>query len=438
MRPLVTSPDAGQTRLSPSHDARLIPLIRALRSTQVDCELTLPNAKPIQIGDRDRPPAFRVAVRKRSLLDARVTELSLGAAYVSGEIDIKVCGKDLKERAENTTAVFKLRDSLRSGTSTRQALRFGADLALTRPTRMNARAIKHHYSLPDDFYAMFLDPKWRFYSQGMFDDDDPYTGAELLNPEAVLEAAAELKLRDMASALRLLESDGKGPKKRILDIGAGWGGLVKYCHENGVRTTSLTLSETSAEYVCALNTDPDSEVLVEDLLDHRRREFYDGVVIFGVIEHIPNYARFCRRVWDALKPGGRLYLDASATKEKYALSAFARRYTWQGAHSCLALPDMIEELIFHGFKICRVKNGTTDYERTMRLWALRLEQNHDDIAARWGETVYRSFRVFLWGGVAGFRQERLQAYSLVAERSQDPGPRPGRLRRAGHFAASLR
>jgi cyclopropane-fatty-acyl-phospholipid synthase len=420
-------PLTGQTLPSASHDARLIPLIRALRKTNVGCELILPNAKPIRIGDL--PPAVRVTVRKRTVLDVRVTELSLGAAYVRGDIDIQLCGAGPETRATNATALFKLRDSLPSGLSARQALRFGSDLALTQPTRMNAGAIKHHYSLPDAFYAAFLDPTWRFYSQGMFKGD--YTATELLNPQATLKAAAWWKLDHMAAALGLRTG------QRILDIGAGWGGLVQYCNGRGVRTTSLTLSERSAEYVGAL-ADPDSEVLVEDLLDHRRREFYDGVVIFGVIEHIPNYARFCRRVWDALKPGGRLYLDASATKEKYALSAFARRYTWQGAHSCLALPDMIEELIFHGFKICEVRNGTSDYERTMRLWALRLDRNHDYIAARWGESVYRSFRVFLWGGVAGFQDDRLQAYTLVAQRGEHPGPRPGRLKRGAHFAASLR
>jgi cyclopropane-fatty-acyl-phospholipid synthase len=426
--PSLLTTDTSQTRPSASHDARLVALVRALRETKVGCELILPQAKPIQIGDQ--PPAFRVTVRRRSVLNARVTELSLGAAYVNGDIDIDICGAAPERRARNATAVFKLRDSLRSGTSAGQAVRFGADLALTRPTRMNARAIKHHYSLPDPFYATFLDPTWRFYSQGAF--DDPYTAAELMNPRAALESAAERKLKHMAMALSL----EKG--QRILDIGAGWGGLVRYCNDHGVRTTSLTLSEASAEYVRAFNKVPDSEVLVEDLLDHRRREFYDGAVIFGVIEHIPNYAHFCRRVWDALKPGGCLYLDASATKEKYALSAFARRYTWQGAHSCLALPDMIEELIFHGFEIHEIRNGTTDYERTMRLWALRLERNHNYIAARWGETVYRSFRVFLWGGVAGFQTDRLQAYTLVARRGQHKGPRPGRLKRTAHFAASLR
>jgi cyclopropane-fatty-acyl-phospholipid synthase len=420
--------DPDQTRPSAGRDARLLTLLRALRKIGVGCELIVPEANPIRVGDP--PLAFRVTVHKRSVLDARVTELSLGAAYVSGDIDIQVYGEWAGKRAENAAAVFKLRDSLPSGISVGQALRFGTDLALTRPTRMNARAIKHHYSLPDAFYATFLDPEWRFYSQGMF--SDVYTAGELVKPQVTLEAAAERKLDHMAYELGLRTG------QRILDIGAGWGGLVKYCNPLGVHTTSLTLSETSAEYVCALNTDPASEVLVEDLLEHRRREFYDAVVIFGVIEHIPNYARFCRRVWDALKPGGRLYLDASATKEKYALSAFARRYTWQGAHSCLALPDMIEELIFNGFTIRQVRKGTNDYERTMRLWALRLEENHDFIAARWGESVYRSFRVFLWGGVAGFQDDRLQAYTLVAQRGEHPGPRPSRLKRGAHFAASLR
>ena len=112
----------------------------------------------------------------------------------------------------------------------------------------------------------------------------------------------------------------------------------------------------------------------EDFLEYRAWQAYDHVVIFGVIEHIPNYARFCERVWDALKPGGKLYMDASATKEKYAASAFTRRYTWTGAHSCLALPDMLQELIRHGFHVEQVRNETEDYRLTMRKWAEKLDR----------------------------------------------------------------
>ena len=42
------------------------------------------------------------------------------------------------------------------------------------------------------------------------------------------------------------------------------------------------------------------------------------------------------------------FLDASATREKYAASAFTRDYTWRGPHSCLALPDLLQELLYAG------------------------------------------------------------------------------------------
>jgi cyclopropane-fatty-acyl-phospholipid synthase len=413
-----------------SDDARIVDLVRALHEIEAECEVTLPWGPPIRVGEG--PVRFRLKLQNEQLLRSALTQLSLGRAYVQGDVDIEVVGNDddPKTLVDNAMSVFKVRDAIRSGTSVGQALRLAAELAVSRPTRVNAGAIAHHYSMDDEFYHTFLDPEYHFYSQCMF--DDPEEPTEFLAPWTALVAAAERKLKHMAAALQLREG------MRILDIGAGWGGLMRYCNERGVHVTSLTLSEKSGQFVRELVKDDDSEVIVEDLLEHRRREYYDAVVIFGVIEHIPTYRRFCERVWDALKPGGRLYLDASATKQKYASSAFTRRYTWKGPHSCLALPDMIEELLFHGFEIVDVHNGTRDYERTMRAWALRLDSNHVKIAERWGEYVYRTFRVFLWGGTQGFHTDRLQAYTLVAERRADEGPRPGRLQRAAQFATSLR
>jgi cyclopropane-fatty-acyl-phospholipid synthase len=413
-----------------SDDARIVDLVRALREIEAECEVTFPWGPPIRVGEG--PLRFRLKLHNEQLLRSALTQMSLGRAYVQGDVDIDVVGNDddPKTLVDNAMSVFQVRDAIRSGTSVGQALRLAAELAVSRPTQVNARAIQHHYSLGDDFYHKFLDPRYHFYSQCMFGDRDEEQ--ELVDPSTALVSAARRKLAHMNRALQLREG------MHILDIGAGWGGLVKYCNRRGVHVTSLTLSEDSASYVRKHINDRHSEVIVEDLLDHRRRGFYDAVVIFGVIEHIPTYRRFCERVWDALKPGGRLYLDASATKQKYASSAFTRRYTWKGPHSCLALPDMIEELLFHGFEIVDVHRGTRDYERTMRAWALRLDANHDEIADRWGEYVYRTFRVFLWGGVQGFHSNRLQAYTLVAERHAQKGPRPGRLQRAAQFAASLR
>ena len=388
--------------------APIVELTQALRQLGAPCELVLPNGEVLSFGHG--AAEFRIAVRNKLPLTRPLTDLSLAQAYVDGDIDVE----------GNLMALLGLRDMLHFAISLSQVARVGAELLIP-ATIANARAIEHHYSLGDDFYLTFLDRTYHFYSQCLFRSEDE-----------TLEEAAENKVQSMCSALDLQ------PGMRLLDIGGGWGGLAAFGGEHGVHVTSLTLTHESADYIrrrtATLNVPAD--VLVEDILDHYPRRPYDHAVIFGVIEHIPNYRRFCERVWAALRPGGRLYLDASATREKYAASAFAREYTWHGPHSCLAVQDIIQELLFHGFDVLEVRRETRDYELTMGHWAKRFDDAHRYVADRWSESVYRAFRVFLWGGTHGFRTNRLQAYTVIAERRPDAGPRPGNLRRMGHFVAS--
>jgi cyclopropane-fatty-acyl-phospholipid synthase len=387
-------------------------LERSLAGAGLACDLTLPGGCSQQLGHQ--PPAFRLVVHNDRLLRAPLSDYELARAYVEGDVDIEVYG--------DVTALYRLRDTVPARVSVPQALRFASEFLLP-PTWVNSRAIRHHYTLDDQLYLTFLDRRYHLYSHCLFASD-----AE------ELEDAAEHKLAAMWNAL------GLQPGMRLLDIGGGWGGAAVYCSSRGVHVTSLTLTEQSADFIRArlAAAGLPGDVHVEDLLNHRPSRPYDHAVIFGVIEHIPTYRRFCRRIWDLLTPGGRLYLDASATREKYAASPFTRHYTWRGPHSCLAVQDLIAELLFHGFHVLRVRQESRDYELTMRHWAQRLDDSHDVVAERSSERVYRAFRVFLWGGAHAFQTNRLQAYSLLAERSSQPGPRPGNLRRLGHYVLSLR
>jgi cyclopropane-fatty-acyl-phospholipid synthase len=374
-------------------------------------EVQLPDGAVITFGDS--PPAFRVVLKNQRALRTRWNEFALGKAYVEGDIDLE----------GDLMALLDARDQLGFTPHTiGQFLVLAGQLVLP-PTLVNRRAIGYHYTLGDDFYLSFIDSRYRFYSHCIFKSDDE-----------TLEEAAEHKLESMWNALDLK------PGMRLLDIGGGWGGVIEYCGPRGVHVTSLTLVEDSAAYIRNVIKEKDTigEVRVEDILKHTPAEKYDHAVIYGVIEHIPNYRLFCQQVWASLKPGGRLYVDASATKQKYAMSAFTRHYTWRGHHTFLAMQDMVEELLFNGFEIMEVKRETHDYELTIKGWAENLDAAHDKIAAQWGEELYRSFRIFLWGGAHAFRTNRLQAYHLVAERRADPGPRPGLARRLGGFLASLR
>jgi len=381
-----------------------------LEGTGVAGEVRLADGTLLRCGDG--APRFRVTLHRDDALRRGLDELSLGRAYVEGDLDLE----------GDLLALFDVRKTLARGIPWSARLNFLVQLLLRPPSWVNRKAIHHHYTLGDEFYLSFIDRRWRFYSHGIFHDE-----AE------TLEEASTHKLETMFRALDLK------PGMRLLDIGGGWGGALEYCAERGVEVTSLTLAEDSQRYLTRLIEERSlpARVLFQDFLQYRPEQPYDAVVIYGVIEHIPNYRHFCRRAWECLAPGGRLYMDASASKEKFDMSAFTRHYIWHGTHTFLSLQDIVQEFLFHGFQVLEVADESRDYELTMRHWAERFDAARDTIVERWGEQVYRAFRIYLWGGCHAFREDNLQAYHLVVRKGVSPGPRPGLLRRAGHFVRGL-
>ncbi|HEX4965447.1 MAG TPA: class I SAM-dependent methyltransferase [Thermoanaerobaculia bacterium] len=386
-------------------------LARLLDGTGVPCEMVLPSGEAIRCGDG--PPKFRVLVHSDRALRGAYDELALGRAYMEGEIDIE----------GDVWSAFEVRRLLQDRARMSQLLRFLVNLFLIAPTRINRRSIDFHYTLGDDFYHSFIDSRYHFYSQGLFHTEDES-----------LEEASEHKLETLFAALRL------APGMRLLDIGGGWGGVTRYCAARGVHVTSLTLAQDSYNYIRNVLDTPGfaGEVHLQDFLEHRPERPYDAIVILGVIEHIPTYRRFCELVWADLAPGGRIYMDASASHEKYEVGSFTRQYIWQGSHSFLCVQDMVQEFLFHGFEVEEVKCETRDYELTMRHWAERLDAARDFIVKGWGEKVYRAFRLYLWGGTHALHANTMQAYHLVARRGEQKGPRPGFFRRAGMFLRELK
>jgi cyclopropane-fatty-acyl-phospholipid synthase len=385
-------------------------LAALLASLDTPGEIQLPDGTVVATGTGD--PRYRVIFRTASALRTPMTELDVGRSYISGEIEVE----------GDISALFDARERLRNQIPLRQKVRFVYDF-LRSATQMNAKAINDHYSYGDDFFLTFMDTRYRLYSHGTF-----------ASPDDTLENASGRKLEAMFTALDLK------PGMRLLDIGGGWGGVTQYCGARGVHVTTLTIAPDSARYIQRLIAEKDlpGEVFLQDFLVHQPTALYNHAVIYGVIEHIPNYARFAHRVWDVLEPGGRLYLDGSAAVEKFTASAFTRKYIWPGAHAFMTVQDVMAELLFHGFEIVEVKRETRDYELTMLEWARRLERASDQIIARWGAETYRVFRLYLWGGTHAFRTNALQAYHLVAERRPSAGPRPSIVRRMVQFLGSLR
>jgi cyclopropane-fatty-acyl-phospholipid synthase len=373
-------------------------------------EIQLPNGTIVAVDTGD--PVYRMIFRSERALRTPMTELSVGRAFVAGDIEVE----------GDIGALFEARHMIREKVPLRQQIQFLYDF-IRPPTKMNVEAVGEHYGRGDDLYLTFIDKRFRLYTQGLFH-----------RPDETIEEASDHKLETMFTSLGLKRG------MRLLDIGGGWGGVTQYCGARDVHVTTLTLEPNSARYVQRLIDDNDlpGDVFLQDFLNHRPKQPYDHAVACGAIEHIPNYRRFARTVWDVLKPGGRLYLDGSAAVEKFTVSSFTRDSIWRGAHTYMTLQDVTAELLYHGFEILDVTRETRDYELTVLEWARRLEMAKDDIIAGWGQETYRLFRLYFWGSAHAFRTNAVQASHLVAERTMSPGPRPSTSRRILQFLGNLR
>src|SRR5512134_1026190 len=117
------------------------------------------------------------------------------------------------------------------------------------------RAIREHYDVGNSFFSLWLDTSMT-YSCALWE------GAE------TLESAQSRKLDFHIDQARAAD------RNRVLDVGCGWGSLVRRLSSRGVRSVvGLTLSQAQADYIAQMAI-PSAAVLVEDWRSHQPTELY--------------------------------------------------------------------------------------------------------------------------------------------------------------------
>jgi cyclopropane-fatty-acyl-phospholipid synthase len=334
-------------------------------------------------------PAFTVRVKSRAgrAALASLDETRFILAYLAGDVDFE--GEIL--------TVLRLRPLLSDRHPLRELWAKVLHPLVFGQVRSDEKWVAQHYDEDADFYLTFLDRR-RVYSHGLF-------------------ASAEESLDD--AILRKLEfaldAVGAEPGQRVLDIGAGWGGMTEHAGRRGIAVTSLTISGPSERYVQALieREGLPCRVLREHFLEHRADEPYDAIVNLGVTEHLPDYAGSLAQYRRLLKPGGRVYLDACASRRKFPFSSFVYRFVFPGNASPLCLHDYLTEVAKTPFEVLAVDNDRESYRLTCLHWAQNLERSRGEIERRFGRRQFRRFQLYLWGCVDVFERDEIGAYRMV-------------------------
>jgi cyclopropane-fatty-acyl-phospholipid synthase len=268
----------------------------------------------------------------------------------------------------------------------------------------DADAIQHHYDVSNRFYSWVLGPSMA------------YTCAVFPNENASLETAQDAKFDLICRKL------GLQPGMKLLDVGCGWGGMVRHAVKNyGVTAIGVTLSEQQAQHAqAAIESDGISgraEVRFSDYRDLPETDF-DAISSIGLTEHIgrANYPAYFSFLFNKLKPEGRM-LNHTITRPNdeeptHYRTSFINRYVFPDGE--LSGPGHIMSTMnSEGFEIRHAENLREHYALTLKRWGENLESHWDEAVAEAGLGTARVWRIYMAASRLGFELNTIQLHQTL-------------------------
>jgi cyclopropane-fatty-acyl-phospholipid synthase len=343
-------------------------------------------------------------------------QLGLGRAYVTGAIEVNDLDAALalldtwqppkperRRSARLAAAALRAHGVARLPAPPRSELRLrGERHTLAR----DRRAVRHHYDVGNDFFALFLDSSMT-YSCAIFS-----RGAR------TLEEAQETKLELVCKKL------GLEPGQRVLDVGCGWGSFpIHAAKHHGVEVVGITLSEPQAELARRRAADAGVGERVDiRVMDYRQlsEERFDAIASIGMVEHVGNSQidLYTRCLAALLRPGGRL-LNHGIARLRHGdpeADKFSNRFVFPDA-APLHLGRVQLALEQAGFITDHVEGFADDYAETLMHWRNRLDDRITDAVRLGGAERARIWRLYLRAARAGFRSGFLSVYQVRCHRA---------------------
>jgi cyclopropane-fatty-acyl-phospholipid synthase len=382
-------------------------------------------------GRPDAPFTIRlVTPRAVAYLATAPGSLGLGRAYLQGDLEIegvhpgdpyellKVMD-DLQSRRPSPVLALQWLRGL--GLSTfkppplpdlEQVPSHRLGIGLRHSRKRDASAISYHYDVSNAFYELVLGPSMT------------YTCACYPTADSTLEEAQEHKYDLVARKL------GLTPGMRLLDVGCGWGGMVRHAVRHyGVSALGVTLSREQAAWATRRI---ESEGLAGKAevrhLDYREvtETGFDAISSIGLIEHVgvKNYETYFRFLKGKLRAGGRL-LNHGITRidnlhPGLNRRGFIGRYVFPDGE-LTGSGDIVRAVENVGLEVQHHENLRVHYAKTLAQWCTNLAAHWDEAVADAGLPVAKVWGLYMAGSRLAFERNQIQLHQILATNDAPDG-----------------
>jgi cyclopropane-fatty-acyl-phospholipid synthase len=279
--------------------------------------------------------------------------------------------------------------------------------------KRNFENIHAHYDLSDDFFGLFQDPS-RIYSCAYFE------------PEHLTLEEAQIAKVD----LHLDRLDLK-PGMTLLDIGCGWGSVMKRAIErHDVNVIGLTISENqfarTQRVLDEVDTDRSRRVLLRGWEEFD--EPVDRILSIEAFEHFgfERYDDFFKNAFNILPDDGRMTIQSNVC---YHPDEFLARGIPLSFNVLRFIKFMVTEIFpgarlpmsqmmrdhgeQAGFTVDEPMSLRPHYVKTLNLWADALEANKAKAIEIQSEQVYDNYMKYLRGCAEKFAGEYIDVHLVT-------------------------
>jgi len=268
---------------------------------------------------------------------------------------------------------------------------------------------KKHYDLDNKLFSAMLG-KTMAYSCGYW-RNAPSTRLRAGND---LDSAQNAKFDLICRKLNLKQG------QKILDIGCGWGGFLKFAAENyKVSGLGATVSKEQADFAKKLCRGLTVEIKLQDYRESHGK--FDHIVSVGMFEHVgsKNYKIFFKTVKNCLKDDGLFLLHTIGLTTGYSNDPWINKYIFPNGE--LPFLKQIASGTEKLFIIEDLHNFGADYDKTLMAWHKNFTRNWEKLKKNYDEKFFRMWSYYLLSCAGNFRSRQTPLWQIVLSQNGIPG-----------------